>query len=476
MDTPTSGAASPAAASGTNSDKDSALVAEVADTLVSASLLRSPPPIDTLLAPYFPRLAASHHPRVLALAASSPALASPEPLLAYRRLVSPPSCLPSLLPLLPVLPYRDLFPLLLSFVPLDPLLRLHRHLLSHHPSNALADAALTAYARLRRPHLAAQLLHSLRRRGRVRPSLQAANAVLSALARSPSTSPQASLDAFRSLIGLRLHPNHYTFNLLVHTHCSKGTLSDALGTLSTMQGFGLSPDAVTYNTLLNAHCRKGMLGEARALLARMKKEGIEPTRPTYNTLVSAYARLGWIKQATKVVESMTAFGFEPDIWTYNLLAAGLCQAGKVDEAFKLKDEMERLGIVSPDEKRYEEAELLLRSPPQRGFVPDEISYGRSEEAQTMLHKLTESGKLSERFSSPLTKGKSGTEPCGNAEDNTAEEYKKRINELCTGGQLKEAKAVLDEMMENGISVDISTYITLMEGLIKRQKRLTHAAG
>ena len=209
-------------------------------------------------------------------------------------------------------------PLLLDFIPLDPLRHLHRHLLASLPTSALVDAALCTCSRLRLPHLAAQLLHSLHRRGRVRPSLQAANAVLSALARSPSASPQASLDAFRSLIALRLHPNHYTFNLLVHTHCSKGTLANGLSTLSTMQGFGLSPDVVTYNTLLNAHCRKGMLGEARTLLARMKKEGIAPTRATYNTLVSAYARLGWIKQATNVVEAMTAFGLEPDLWTYNV--------------------------------------------------------------------------------------------------------------------------------------------------------------
>jgi pentatricopeptide repeat protein len=107
----------------------------------------------------------------------------------------------------------------------------------------------------------------------------------------------------------------------------------------------------------------------------------------------------------------------------------------------------------------------------RGLQPDAFAYnvllsalseaGRPEEAQNMLHKLAESGKLSEKFSSLMkpsvegtetgteNEGKSGTEPCKKAEDNAAEEYKKRVNELCTGGQLKEAKAVLDEMMQKG---------------------------
>uniref|UniRef100_A0A0E0NR36 Uncharacterized protein n=1 Tax=Oryza rufipogon TaxID=4529 RepID=A0A0E0NR36_ORYRU len=134
MDTPPSAAAATATAVASDSDCDSALVADVAEALVSASRLPEPPPIPALLALYLPRLAASHHPRVLSLAASHPGLASPDLLLAYRRHLSPPSCLPSLVPLLPVLPYRHLLPLLLSFVPLDPLRHLHRHLLAHLPT------------------------------------------------------------------------------------------------------------------------------------------------------------------------------------------------------------------------------------------------------------------------------------------------------------------------------------------------------
>ena len=72
--------------------------------------------------------------------------------------------------------------------------------------------------------------------------------------------------------------------------------------------------------------------------------------------------------------------------------------------------------------------------------------------------------------------KTEEETAGNPQDTALEAYTKHLNELCTGGQLKEAKAVLDEMMQKGMLVNSSTYITLMEGLIMRQKRLTHAAG
>ena len=106
--------------------------------------------------------------------------------------------------------------------------------------------------------------------------------------------------------------------------------------------------------------------------------------------------------------------------------------------------------------------------------------GRSEEAHNMLHKLEESGKLSERFSYPSMKSSMEEVETGKDPEvksgGDQESYNKSVNELCIGGQLKEAKAVLDEMMQRGMSVDSSTYITLMEGLIKRQKRQTHAAG
>jgi pentatricopeptide repeat protein len=154
----------------------------------------------------------------------------------------------------------------------------------------------------------------------------------------------------------------------------------------------------------------------------------------------------------------------------------LCKDNDVDTALRFFADMEVRGL-QPDVFTYN---VLLSALSEAG---------RSVEAQKMLHKLNESGKLYGRFFYPSIKSsveavetgkdpevKSDIESVGNTQGDDQESYNKYIKELCIGGQLKEAKAVLDEMMQKGMSVDNSTYITLMEGLIKRQKRQTHAAG
>uniref|UniRef100_A0A0A8XW14 Pentacotripeptide-repeat region of PRORP domain-containing protein n=1 Tax=Arundo donax TaxID=35708 RepID=A0A0A8XW14_ARUDO len=185
---------------------------------------------------------------------------------------------------------------------------------------------------------------------------------------------------------------------------------------------------------------------------------------------------GKLDKAVKLFESWVEKGKKVDVITYNTLIQAMCKNGDIDTALHFFADMEVRGL-QPDAFTYNVVLSALSEA------------GRSEEAQNMLNKLAESGKLSERFSSPLMKssvkevearkdqeGKSDAESGGNVEDNAPRDYKKCINELCTGGQFKEAKAVLDEIMQKGMSVDSSTYITLMEGLIKRQKRLTHASG
>jgi pentatricopeptide repeat protein len=209
---------------------------------------------------------------------------------------------------------------------------------------------------------------------------------------------------------------------------------------------------------------------------KMVENSFKPDVVTCNTLMNGLCLYGKIEKAIKLFQSWLEKGRSVDVITYNTIIQAMCKTGDVDTALSFFADMEIRGL-QPDAFTYNVVLSVLSEA------------GRSEEAQNMLHKLAESGKLSEKFSSPLMKpsveetetgtedeGKSGTEPCKNAEENAAEEYKKRVNELSTGGQLKEAKAVLDEMMQKGMPVDSSTYITLMEGRIKRQKRLTHAAG
>ncbi|KAK1300282.1 hypothetical protein QJS10_CPB13g00526 [Acorus calamus] len=56
------------------------------------------------------------------------------------------------------------------------------------------------------------------------------------------------------------------------------------------------------------------------------------------------------------------------------------------------------------------------------------------------------------------------------------DYSKHICELCDVGRFKSARRVFDEMMKKGIDINRSTYITMMDSFIKRQKRMLKGAG
>jgi len=232
---------------------------------------------------------------------------------------------------------------------------------------------------------------------------------------------------------------------------------------------GLVPDDTTYNIIIHAYCKEGDLENAFQFHNKMVENSFKPDVVTCNTLMNGLCQYGKLDKALKLFESWVEKGKKVDVITYNTLIHALCKDSNVDMALHFFVDMEARGL-QPDAFTY-------------NVVLSALSEAeRSEEAQNMLHKLEDSGKLSEKYYPVMNETgknpdlKCDTEIGGNAQSDDQENYNKRVNELCIGGQLKEAKAILDEMMQKGMSVDSSTYITLMEGLIKRQKRQTHAAG
>jgi pentatricopeptide repeat protein len=240
---------------------------------------------------------------------------------------------------------------------------------------------------------------------------------------------------------------------------------------------GLVPDDTTYNIIIHAYCKEGDLENAFQFHNKMVENSFKPDVVTCNTLMNGLCQQGKLDKALKLFESWVEKGKKVDVITYNTLIQAMCKDGDVDTALQFFYDME-VRELQPDAFTYNVVLSALSEA------------GRPEEAQNMLDKLADSGKLSQSFSSPLLKppsldetesgkdlqSKTEEETGGNPQDSILEAYTKCLNELCTGGQLKEAKAILDEMLQKGMSVDSSTYISLMEGLIKRQKRLTHAAG
>nr|CAD1837816.1 unnamed protein product [Ananas comosus var. bracteatus] len=316
---------------------------EEAELVAAVCYPPSSPPLPLSLPPPFHRLPRRLLPLPLQPLPAPPLLPPPlpplRPLLRLPPLPPPP---PPPSPPPPPLLRRPLPPPLLR--PLDRRRLLHRHLLHPHspPSRPLLDIAVSAYAALGLPHLAAQLFHSMRRR-RLRPSLLTSNTLLAALARSPAaaSSPAAPLAVYADMLALGVTPTTRTFNILAKVHCSRGRFADALALLPAMAGFGCSP---TPSPSTPSSTGTAAADATRGPRPPRRHEGPRrpPNRATYNTLVAAYSRLGWLKEATRALDLMTTSGFVPDVWTYNVFVAGLCREGRIEEAFRMKGEMEKL--------------------------------------------------------------------------------------------------------------------------------------
>ncbi|XP_020575540.1 uncharacterized protein LOC110021396 [Phalaenopsis equestris] len=271
-------------------------------------------------------------------------------------------------------------------------------------------------------------------------------------------------------------PSIATYNVLISGLCKADRMEEAIQKLNELMSKGLVPDDTTYNTIIHTYCKKGDLESAFQFHNKMVENSFKPNVFTCNILLHGLCNNGMVHKALKFFDSWSSKGKKVDVITYNILINGLCKEGMMDVAIKLFTDMEDKD-VKPDAYTCHVISCALSEA------------GRTEEAQNILSKLSESDKLAKHFSWPLagveaSKEDSEKEPHsitdGNMEDDdkasTSETYSDQINDLCSKGHFKEAKLVLEEMIQKGVPTKSSTYITLMDGFIKRQKRMTKGPG
>ncbi|KAJ6325388.1 hypothetical protein OIU76_012467 [Salix suchowensis] len=486
------------------------------------------------LNPYIPHLS-TNLALLISLLNSKTLTQNPNTLLQFYMYLPPSITYNSPLPLVSLLPsilrYRHFHTaksLLSSFISVDKSSSLH-HLLLHpqkinnpvtclHISKPLLDVSIGAYVACGRPHQAAQIFNRMKRLG-MQPNLLTCNTLLNALVRYPSShSIRLSKAVFSDFIKFGVKINTNSFNILIHGSCMENRFGEAIRVLGKMGDYGCPPDNITYNTILDGLCKKGRLNEARELLLDMKNKGLFPNRTTFNILVVGCCKLGWLKEAANVIELMSQNNVVPDVWTYNVMIGGFCKQGRIDEALRLREEIESLKL-SPDVVTYntlingcfehgssEEGFKLIDEMEGRGMKLNSVTYnvmvkwfvkkGKMDEVDKTVRKMEESGGLTdagrmkdaEEFISKIAeKGKSEYQflELGKRQDARSGEisqephpdaiaYSNKINELCSQGRYKDAMKIFHESTQKNIVLLKSTYLNLMDGLIKRRKSTSKA--
>ncbi|PIM99275.1 hypothetical protein CDL12_28235 [Handroanthus impetiginosus] len=275
-----------------------------------------------------------------------------------------------------------------------------------------------------------------------------------------------------------VQPNEVTNNILIKWYCKEGG--------SKKPANCLKMDTVTLNTALHDLCSKRKLQDAYELLSSANKRGyildevsyvtliekeIIPTIITYNSVIGGLCKLGKTDLAiTKLnellenglvpagKETMVEKSFKPDIYTCNILLRGLCREGMLEKATKLFNTWVSKGKVLDavkhntlitalcKEGRLEHSLNLVAEMEEKILGPDSYTFnaiigalndaGKTKEAEELLPKMF--GSLFPTYKNVVAASEPSNESNSSSKD---------------------------------ITVNKSTYVTLLNGFIKRRKSI-----
>nr|KYP41047.1 Pentatricopeptide repeat-containing protein At4g20740 family [Cajanus cajan] len=269
-----------------------------------------------------------------------------------------------------------------------------------------------------------------------------------------------------------------------------------------MEGYdfsGYRADLGLYNSLIRGLCDSKRLHKAYKLFRVTVREGLEPDFLTVKPLLVAYAEANRMEEFCKLLEQMHKLGFQViadlskffsllvekkgpvmalDVFTflkekghvsveiYNILMESLHKIGEGKKALSLFDEMKDLSL-KPDSLTYSIAILCL------------VDLGEIQEACVCHNKIIEMSCFpSVAAYSSLAKGlcKIGeieeamllVRDClGNVSDGPMVfKYSLTIIHACKSNDAKKVIDVLDEMLEQGCSLDSVVYSAIISGMCK----------
>lgn len=94
------------------------------------------------------------------------------------------------------------------------------------------------------------------------------------------------------------------------------------------------------NSLINMYSRNGKLKLARRVFDSMKDRNLS----TWNSIMSSYSALGYVKDAWNLFHKMESSGVKPDIITWNCLLSGHAVHGSYIEILPILKEMQAAGF------------------------------------------------------------------------------------------------------------------------------------
>ncbi|KAG2548340.1 pentatricopeptide repeat-containing protein At1g61870, mitochondrial-like [Panicum virgatum] len=318
-----------------------------------------------------------------------------------------------------------------------------------HTSRQLFSLATSRLTRLRRPDLAASLLHQLLASAPPSPGLLARalslfpgpdDALRAFSASPPAARSDVSLSALLSALlragrlkdlkstfasaesSLGVAPARASHNVLLHALVKNSELAAARKLLDEMANKKLkhrpAPDIISYNTVLAGYSVQGDEEGFEKLLKEISASKLEPNVVTYNCRIQWFAKKGETVKGEELLDVMESKEVAPNYLTYNALVQGYCKEGNVGPAmrvFKRMKVMKRregrsdLGVSAHsqtyvvlfkslvEKEKLDDALWICKScfamkaaPPfeaVKGLVEGLVKSGKSEEARNVVAKM-----------------------------------------------------------------------------------------
>merc|ERR1719335_1663190 len=174
-----------------------------------------------------------------------------------------------------------------------------------------------------------------------------------------------------------------------------------------------------------------------ALLEDMKKAvpPVEPDTVTYSTIIKGFCRSGSLDRALAILKDMKADGnFAPDEMMYNSLLDGCAKEHRPNDALKLLDEMRKSGVAPSNYTLSMMVKLMGRC-------------RRLKQAFSILEDISREYGLKVNI----------------------QVYTCLIQACFTNRQAAKALAVHDQMIQEGLIPDETTYSVLVKGCIQASR-------
>lgn len=231
-------------------------------------------------------------------------------------------------------------------------------------------------------------------------------------------------------------PDIRTFNILIHGWCKFRKFEFARKTMKAMQRRGFQPDVISYTSFVEAHCQDRDFRKAEAVLDTMQEKGCTPNVVTFTIMMHALGKAKEIKKAVGVYEKMKKNGCQPDSAFYSSLIYILSCAGRLKDARDVFEDMKNQGLT-PDVLTY------------NTMISIACDHSQEETALKLLREMEVSCRPNLKTYGPLLKL------------------------FCKKKRMKVISFLLDHMLRNDVSIDLSVYSSLVHRLCQSGK-LKHA--